>query len=601
MTYPRFLLPSLAWFALLLAARAEAQAPETRIDLGSPPGAARSATPQIASSGSSVYVVWHEERHGANDVYFNRSLDAGRTWMAAEVQLDAGGSASSSPRIACAGSSVYVVWTDDRNGCADLYFNRSLDAGATWLGADVRVDSGTAAGATCSSSVSIAAEGSCVYVAWGETTAGTPTSDQTIRFRRSTDRGTRWETEVRLDIGILCDDPVGPAMTASGSGVYVLWRAICGTSAFTVTDLYFNGSTDHGASWSPTAKRLDVGTPPGTDSCYGHSLAASNSKVYAVWEDGRFGNDVYLNRSMDGGKTWLANDVRITPPSANDPSGPQVLASGDAAYVVWNEQYDHSVRWEGDQLFARSLDSGQTWSPAVVLNGGAGGTGYARPGHMIVDGLSLFFAWLDFRADPTSITFGGDAYFDRSRDSGATWLPANRRLNAGGWPHTSLDRPAPQLAASRASVYSVWSDTRNGEGDVFFVLPLGIQPYGSGTPGSGGFTPALSGSGEVSIGGSLTIDVTDGLSGAPCALVFTLAGPASTASPFGTILLELPWSSLPSMLVGSGAGTGSASVSGPIPNNPSLLGLRVNVQAGVLDAGAVHGIALSDALEVWVM
>jgi hypothetical protein len=33
-----------------------------------------------------------------------------------------------------------VTWRDTRNGRDDIYFNRSPDGGATWLIADVRLD-----------------------------------------------------------------------------------------------------------------------------------------------------------------------------------------------------------------------------------------------------------------------------------------------------------------------------------------------------------------------------------------------------------------------------------------------------------------------------
>ncbi len=525
---------------VLLAPALHAQAPEERLDLGDLPGLAQSSFPQIAASGSSVYVAWQEERNGIEDVYFNRSLDGGRTWMPADLQLDSGVAYSAGPRIACSGSGVYVVWGDYRDGGSDVYFNRSLDGGETWLASDVRIDSSTPAGATWSPDPRIAAVGPHVYVCWGETETSAPTSNQTIRFRRTTDRGTTWDPEIRLDLGTSCPHSIFPEIAASGTGVYVLWRGVSIPSPFTVTDLFFSGSSDGGQTWLSSARRLDVGTPPGTDSVYGHSLAASGSKVYAAWEDGRFGDDVFLNRSLDGGDTWLAADVRMTSPSAEDPVGPQILASGDHVFLYWNEQYDHTVRWKGDHVFTRSLDSGATWSPTTLLNDGVAGVGYAQYSHMAVDGASLFFAWLDFRADPTNATFGGDVYFDRSRDSGTTWLAHDRLLDGGSWPYISFNRPHPRVAATGSSAYVTWSDARNGDGDVFFVLPLGCQLYGAGTSGSGGITPVLSGSGELSIGGSLTIEVSDGLGGALSVVAYTFAGSASIDSPFGTVLVKPP-------------------------------------------------------------
>ena len=114
------------------------------------PGAAVFEKPQIAASGDSVYVTWMDTRndfgvdhHLEWDIYFNRSLDGGATWLPSDIRLDTdlpGAARSEVPQIAASGDSVYVTWWDGRDGTADIYFNRSLDGGATWLTSDIRLD-----------------------------------------------------------------------------------------------------------------------------------------------------------------------------------------------------------------------------------------------------------------------------------------------------------------------------------------------------------------------------------------------------------------------------------------------------------------------------
>src|SRR5262249_55641442 len=135
--------------------------------------------PEVAASGSTVYVVWHDSRNDFSlvhqDIYFNRSLDGGNTWLPADVRLDVGsapGAAQSiGPQIAASGSSVCVVWMDSRatasgSGAAAIYCNRSLDGGATWLASDVHIDRG---GSTPTCEVPhVAAAGSAMVVTWLE-------------------------------------------------------------------------------------------------------------------------------------------------------------------------------------------------------------------------------------------------------------------------------------------------------------------------------------------------------------------------------------------------------------------------------------------------
>src|SRR5262245_321082 len=61
--------------------------PDVRLDTD-PAGAATSTEPRVAASGSMVCVVWLDRRGNGPKVYFNRSLDAGATWSPDDKRLD---------------------------------------------------------------------------------------------------------------------------------------------------------------------------------------------------------------------------------------------------------------------------------------------------------------------------------------------------------------------------------------------------------------------------------------------------------------------------------------------------------------------------------
>ncbi|MBN2475980.1 MAG: S8 family serine peptidase [Pirellulales bacterium] len=82
-----------------------------------------------------VYVAWQDYRNafadGEADVYFNHSPDYGATWPSSDVRLDAtdapGESGSFAPVSVCDGrGSVYVAWTDNRNGPNGIFFVSAL-------------------------------------------------------------------------------------------------------------------------------------------------------------------------------------------------------------------------------------------------------------------------------------------------------------------------------------------------------------------------------------------------------------------------------------------------------------------------------------------
>jgi hypothetical protein len=126
------------------------QAEDVRINTG-PIGEDSSVFPVVTGDGEGrVLVAWRDDKPGGSesdwDIYLNSSQDAGVTWGAEDVRLNTSpinSSASGSVKLAADPSGrVYAAWIDYRSGEGDIYFNTSLDGGATWSSADVRMDTG---------------------------------------------------------------------------------------------------------------------------------------------------------------------------------------------------------------------------------------------------------------------------------------------------------------------------------------------------------------------------------------------------------------------------------------------------------------------------
>jgi len=90
-----------------------------------------------AASGSNRFVVWQDNTcppikcTAQNDIFFRRSTDNGATWKAV-VNLSNNTGSSVDPQIAVSGSNVYVVWQDTTPGNFDILSRRSADSGSTW-------------------------------------------------------------------------------------------------------------------------------------------------------------------------------------------------------------------------------------------------------------------------------------------------------------------------------------------------------------------------------------------------------------------------------------------------------------------------------------
>ena len=591
----------------LLPSAAAQKVPDVRLDLGDAPGAADSFDPAIATEGSALYVAWTDWRDNLfprGDIYFNRSLDSGASWLASDIRLDVdslpGATCSASPRVAASGTNVYVVWQELRNFRGLIHFNRSTDRGATWSHLETRLDRGDSPGNSCILMwPQIAATGTSVYAVWQDNRDGR----FDVYFNRSLDGGESWlADDVRLDVGTAPGVSMSHdvRIAASGSTVHVVWR----DERDGDWDVYYNRSQDGGDTWLASDVRIDVGTPPGEFNSYTPQIAISSGAVYVAWLEDFFGfinsrPDVYFNRSLDGGDTWLQTSVRLDPGKVTGVAvsdNVDIAAVGSSVYVTWADRRDGDF----DVFFNRSLDGGSTWLAEEVRLDVSSAPGSFRSSQVENDvaGSTIYVAWLDEREAPPGV------YLNRSLDAGATWLIDDVRMNVGSGPGTGeAADPRPAAGIGGSACHVVWSERRDGADDIYYTLALGAQLYGQGKAGSGGFVPVLTASGSASIGGTAVLDIAAGLGGAQGVLIVSLDGPASIVTNLGTFLVQPPWLLEAARLAGSPgvSGAGSASVSLPIPPDVSLIGARANFQAGVVDFGLFPALALSQGLELWIL
>jgi hypothetical protein len=370
---------------------------DRRIDNGKTPGIPGSAPsdfPVIARSGSFVYVAWQDYRNGASsDIYFNRSTDDGKSWnLPDKGPLDItdfpGKNPSQMQKLSASGSYVYCVWEDYRSpgGFIDIYFNRSTDFGKTWL-ADVHID-GTA---FQSSNPAITSTGSYVYTAWQDNRSGW----EDIYFCRSTDYGASWVTPVRIDAGDTpgLTDSRYPRIACSGSNVYCMWLDNRTPGGYQV---YFNYSTDNGVTWQPNSTMLSPGTGACNMPLRG-GLESSGSDVYACWTDDRDGTSIYqvfFNRSTNSGASW-GTDVRISDSTGNVCFDPCMNVQGSYVYIGWE---DWRLSGFGEIFFDYSTDNGATWQTPDIGPLDPGAIAFPGMGVDIKsEGSNVYATWYDTR------------------------------------------------------------------------------------------------------------------------------------------------------------------------------------------------------------
>jgi hypothetical protein len=358
-----------------------------------------SFSPQIAVSGSNVYVVWEDETPGNYEVLLRRSSDNGATWGSI-VNLSKNPGTSTDPQIAASGSSVYVVWTQVAidEGPSDILFRKSSDDGATW-GSKTNLSSDGE-----SSTPEVSTSDGNVYVVWIDVGVG----NHDVFFKRSTDGGVTWKSKVNLSKSD--NQSRDPEIAATGGEVYVTWM-----DKMSFSEVFLRRSTDEGATWK---SKVNLSNAPDYSDEF-PKMAVSGSNVYVVWfgsEEVFTGDsDIFLRRSTDKGATWKPV-VQLS--NTGNAQSLHVAGSGSNVYVAWKDR-ETSSSTNSDIFFRRSTDNGASWKSTVNLSNNDGESNYPL---LAATGNNVYLVWDDSR----------ETFFKRSTDSGATWKTAKNLSNNEG-------------------------------------------------------------------------------------------------------------------------------------------------------------------------
>jgi hypothetical protein len=200
-------------------------------------------------------------------------------------------------------------------------------------------------------------------------------------------------------------------------------------------------------------------------------------------------NGIYIRRSLDGGKTWEPGRSTVAEAAANAgifEDKPYIVADKDPKspysgnlYVGWTR---NSIT-NSMMVLSRSTDGGKTWSKATQIGDK---TGSPRDDNGIVEGYSgvvtpdgtLHSVWSNVTHLTYTASRDGGLTFSRNRDiveAGPSHFPVFNSGHANGYP--KIDMYSGKSGPPR--LYVSWSDTRNGDVDVFVISsPDGGKTWG---------------------------------------------------------------------------------------------------------------------------
>ena len=243
-------------------------------------------------------------------------------------------------------------------------------------------------------------------------------------------------------------------------------------------------STDGGLTWSA---RQSIGAS-GTE--YTYPVIGSDGTVYNFmmdhWGAGQTGT-ILLNKSIDGGVTWLGATTVTTALQPNSP-----IRGGDSfrffailsaavdphtsdLYTAWTDNRNFAADGT-DVVYVKSTDRGVTWGPVTRLSHDPAGVVRDHITPMLSFGADsrLHAFWLDRRLDPNNVLF--NSWYSSSTDGGATWDPDTQVSTASqnlsiGLPPGSGGAAGDYWGLDTAldTVYTAWNDTRDGVQQDIYV------------------------------------------------------------------------------------------------------------------------------------
>jgi hypothetical protein len=161
-----------------------------------------------------------------------------------------------------------------------------------------------------------------------------------VRMHRSLDKGLTWPVETYLSNVDEYASQLPAACTDGMSDIHVVWYDFDGAPAGWGGYVFYRRTLNNGQSWEDIRSLSTEGYAEGED------IWSDTNRVYAVWNDSRFGSPnygIFLRYSHDRGQSWSPEILVV---DSLDPAwDPDVYGWNDYFYLVWEEQHPPENIW----------------------------------------------------------------------------------------------------------------------------------------------------------------------------------------------------------------------------------------------------------------
>jgi len=379
--------------------------------------------PAIAADGDHVFIVWEEITVSDWDIHY-RYIFEGSLGVTSALSTDIANDRQADPAIAMDDGKAHVVWTDSKNGDADIYYR--MWNGASWA---TEVNLIPSADGDNQEYPDVDVEGDDVYVVFRHQTGGTNYGIDMVTFANS-----RWGTPNGVP------GPAGGTEHLPRLGVEAGHVAL----VYLNIDRYYSAYFQHydGQSWdSPEA--LETGN---VDHVYWpSSVELLNGRAHAMVYDEDLPSKIHR---------YYVADVDDAEPSAEVEKVSPYWMTLNRLTLGWSASDDYALDSVTVQYrYSEDKNIWSRWTSVTILDGASGKDAFGTVSFMATDGEGFyeFKAWakdisgrseaptmdpeaeaaLDITAPTGSIVInGGDEYTtDQMLNLTMTWNDTMTELN----------------------------------------------------------------------------------------------------------------------------------------------------------------------------
>ncbi len=313
-----------------------------------------------------------------------------------------------------------------------------------------------------------------------------PTLLDRIVCQRSDDGGKTWTEGAYMGLDTPKDqDKEWAAIDPVTNNIYSTWTQFDVYGSKKPNDhsnIMFSMSTDKAESWSPAIQINELSGDCLDDDATTEGAVPAvgpNGEVYVAWS---YKDNIYFDRSLDQGKTWLDKDIvaasgiigwAVNIPGINRCNGMPItrvdLSNGPnrgTIYINWSDQRNGET--DTDIWLIKSTDGGNTWTAPKRVNDDD-------------SQRHQFFTWMD--VDPVTghvyIVFYDrrehkgdktDVYMAYSKDGGDTFT--NVKISKSPFKPTSdvFFGDYNNISAYKGRVRPIWTRLKGGKLSIWTAL-----------------------------------------------------------------------------------------------------------------------------------